>query len=126
MARYSDPQLLAILRKAARRINRRMNLTNTSEEITVLTDGSITPDDDDLKDLVLLQAECLIASREFQDDLGSGSVGVAITDGEQSVDTRQASVARGTFFDSPHSPCSELDKAIMLELMKRTGGRMVW
>jgi len=127
MPRFSDPQLLAILRKAARRINRKLYLDGTSSEITVDDSGNITPSNDDMADLVLLQAECMIASREYQDDLTEGGGGILIRDGEQSVDTTSAAVARGTFFNSTNSPCAELKEAVRLEQLKLSGGgKLVW
>lgn len=128
MARYSDPQLLAVLRKSARRINRVLNLTGTDEAIQIMSDGCITPDNPDLEDLVLLQAECIIASRDFQEELGDASEGLVVRDGEQTVDTTQSVIARGTFFNSPNSPCAELIEAIKLEKMNRAGdaSRLVW
>lgn len=127
MPRFTDPQLLAILRKAVRRVNRRLALTGTADEISIDSSGDISPDNADLEDLVLLQAECLISYRDYQDSINSGA-GDSITDGEQTVDTTTSLVARGTFFDSPHAPCAELEKAINLEKLNRMGdfGKLVW
>lgn len=128
MATYSDPQLVQILIKAGRRINRRLCLFGTADEITVDSTGEISSPTGDgaLEDLVLLQAECLLASREYSLDLTSGSVGVRVVDGEQTVDTTQRAAARGTFFDSPYGPCAELEKAIILEKLGRSDGNAIW
>jgi len=129
-SRFSDAQLIVILQKAARRINRVLCLTGTDSEIVVnTTTGDITPANGDLHDVVLLQSECLISQLELVDELADGA-GVSIKDGEQSVDTRGAGVARGTFFNSGNSPCSELK--IALRDMKLEGinpggpGKLVW
>lgn len=128
MATFSDTQLIQIVIKAARRINRKLNLTGTANEVVVnSTNGEVTsPDNDDLDDLVLLQAECLIASRQFSEELLDGTAGLVVKDGEQTLDTKGATVARGTFFNSPHSPCAELVEAIKLYKMDNTTGRLIW
>ena len=128
-ARFTDATLIAILVKAGRRINRRVCLTGTTDEITVnATTGEILPAEGDLQDLVLLQAECLVASRESQEELSDGTAGLLVKDGEQTLDTRGATVARGTFFDSPYGPCAELIEAVKLQKIIRSGssGRLIW
>lgn len=122
MPRFSDQQLIQILQKAGRRINRRLCLENSTDEIAVDASGCITPDSPRLQDLVLLQAECMLSSRDFVFDLNSGAAGLLARDGEQIIDTRNGTRARAEFFNSEHGPCSELDRAIKLELLKRGGG----
>lgn len=130
--RYSDAQLIVFLQKAARRINRVLCLTGTDEEIVVNTStGEITPDDEDLKDLVLLQSECLISQTDYSNELSDGSIGVMVNDGEQTVDTRNRAAARSAFFDSPHSPCAQLESQLNIEKIKRLGnssmgGNVIW
>lgn len=135
MAVFSDQVLIDILIKAARRINRKLCLSNTADEVVIDANGDMTsPDPDtnqDLYDMVLLQAECMISTREFQTDLRDSAGGVLVKDGEQVTDTRAAGVARGTFYDSEYSPCGELASWISTEKMNRSGGgggpgRMVW
>lgn len=128
MARFTDGQLIAILRKSARRLNRRLDLTGTDEEIIISVSGTIEPENEDMEDILLLQAECLIASREYQSDVSSGAAGLLVDDGEQTLDDRTGVVARGTFYNGPYSPCSELENAIKLEKMRRMGlnGKLVW
>jgi len=121
MPRFSDAQLLALLKKSARRLNRTLCLTGTSDEISIDASGCVSPDDQDLEDLVLLQAECLIASREYQSDL-AGNGGLLVKDGEQTIDKRNGLLGRGTFFDSKYGPCAELAEQIKLEKLKRFGG----
>lgn len=127
MAKYTDPQLVQIIKKAARRINRRLRLTGTTEEIVVDGTGEISsPDDSDLEDLVLLQAECLVALRDYQQELNDADGGALVVDGEQTVDTRQTATSRGTFFQTDNNPCDELKEALVLELLERSTGKMVW
>lgn len=135
MPAFSDALLIEIVIKAARRVNRKLCLFGTSDEIVINpSTGEISapaselPDGEELYDLVLLQAECLITQREFQSELRNSDGGVLVVDGEQRVDTRAAGVARGTFFDSEHSPCAELKEAILIEKMRRAGGegKLVW
>jgi hypothetical protein len=128
MARYSDIQLIQILQKAARRINARLKLFGSSDEVTVDASGNLSPDDGTLTDLVLMQAECMLVSRDFNSDLNNGSLGISITDGEQAINTVQAGTARGVFFNSPFSPCAELDKRIKETLFERSAGygKLIW
>lgn len=128
MPRYSDEQLIQILQKSARRLNRRLNLFGTSDEISVDASGVVSPSDGSLEDLVLLQAECLLASRDFTSDLSNGLIGVAVSDGEQAIDTRSKAGARQAFFDSKHGPCAELEKEIRLEELKRSSdnAKLIW
>lgn len=127
--RFSDAQLITILGKAARRINRAIYLIGTTEEISVDASGEITPANLDLQDLVLLQAECMVVSRDVQSDLSAaGGGGILFEDGEQTIDTRQRASARTTFMNSPYNPCAELKEAILIEKMNRSGddGILVW
>jgi hypothetical protein len=133
MAEFTDVQLVAILQKAARRINRRLCLFDTTDEITVDSLGCVTPADGVLEDLVLMQAECLITQRHYVDFLSSSSsaAGVFIKDGEQTADTRSAGIARSSAFDSKISPCAELERQIGIEKMNRGGagsgsGKLIW
>jgi len=126
MARFTNAVLVAILQKASRRVNRRLHLTGTTNQTTVNASGVMSPDNDDLEDIVLLQAECMIASREFQQELTDGTAGLLAVDGEQKLDTRGQSVARGSFFDSMNSPCAELKEAINLYNMSGTIGRLIY
>jgi len=135
MATFSDQVLIDILKKAARRINRKLCLSNTADEVVIDDTGDmISPDPDtnqDLYDLTLLQAECLISTREFQSELRDAGGGVVVKDGEQTTDTRGAGIARGSFYDSPFSPCAELADWINTEKLNRMGGgggpgRLVW
>jgi hypothetical protein len=126
MLRFSDAQLIQILQKSSRRINRVLSLTGTADEVAIDSSGVMTPSDGDITDLVLLQAECLIVQVDVNNDIGNG--GVYAMDGEQSLDTRAKSSSRIAYLGSSHNPCAELSKALTLEQLRRTGedGRMVW
>ena len=133
MPRLTDSQLLLIPQKAERRINRLLCLFGTSEEITVLPDGCITPQDGALEDLVLLQAECLVVQRDYIEFLSadSSSAGVLVKDGEQSIDTRSAGASRASAFSSSLSPCEDLKTQIAQEKLNRLGGaggpgKLIW
>ena len=132
MATFSDTQLIQIVIKAARRVNRKLCLTGTVDEIIVsAATGEITaPDNADLEDIVLLQAECMITQRHFVDflDPSSAAAGVLVKDGEQAIDTRAAGSSRAGVFSSSISPCEELKTAIKIQKMNQTGdeGKMVW
>lgn len=127
MARFTDAQLGLLIQKAARRVNRDLCLTGTTDEILTDASGTFPTLDADLEDLVLMQAECLISQRDFNSDLSSGAVGVRVVDGEQETDTRNRATARGTFFNSPYGPCAIYADAINIEKVKRKlHGRLVW
>ena len=129
MPTFSNPLLIEIVIKAARRVNRKLCLFCTDCEITIdpSTGDMLTPDPESCKgqalyDIVLMQAHCLISMREFQSELRAADGGVVIKDGEQTVDTRGAGVARGTFYDSDQSPCAQLDRCIKIEKMNSING----
>ena len=135
MPAFSDPLLIEIVIKAARRINRKLCLFGTSKEVTIdpSTGDMLTPDPDEnggIYDMVLLQAECLVSGREYQSELRNADGGVLIRDGEQTVDLRNAGIARGTFFNSEFSPCAELKEWVTIEKMRSLegggAGKCVW
>lgn len=131
---FSDSKLILILQKAARRINRKLTLTSTDSEVVIGASGNMTAPDPtvgtnaELYDIVLLQAECMVAQREYQTELRSGDGGVRIKDGEQEIDTKSVGNARRGFYSSSYSPCAELEKWIRIEKMNRIGGngKLVW
>lgn len=127
MARFSDEQLIQILQKAARRVNRRLSLTDTVDAVVVDASGNITsPNNEDLVDIVLLQSECMILNIDTNNDINNG--GVLVVDGEQTLDTRIKSSSRVAYMGNDFNPCAELEKAINVELLKGTGdhARDVW
>ena len=131
---FNDTQLIVILQKAARRINRKLALTSTSLEVVISASGNMTDPDPalganaELYDIVLLQAECMVSQREYQSELRSADGGIRIKDGEQEIDTKGVGGSRGTFYNSSYSPCAELEKWIRIEKMNRIGGngKLVW
>jgi hypothetical protein len=127
--RLTDSQYIAIIAKAARRLNRELSLSN-GEAIVVDASGDITSSDPDSRyyDLVLLQAECMIAKREFNTELAGGGAGIYVNDGEQTLDNRNAAQARTSFFNSENSPCEELKEAIDEYKLDRSAdfGKCIW
>lgn len=127
--RLTDAQYIAIITKAARRINRELALS-TSDAVTVNASGEITSSDPDGRfyDLVLLQSECMISKREFNAELAGGGAGIYVSDGEQTLDNRNAAQARTSFFNSPSSPCEELKAAIDEYKLERSAdyGKLIW
>lgn len=126
MARFSDAQLVIVMQKAARRLNRRLRLFSTANEISVDSSGNMTPSNNGaLEDLLLLQAECLIANIDANTDVTEG--GLYVVDGEQTFDNRGKALARLSYLDSPANPCKELDEAIMdYQLTTGFQGKLVW
>jgi len=125
-ARFSDAQLIIVLQKSARRVNRRLGLFGTDEEIVVSSSGSITPVDGTLEDLVLLQSECMIMNIDVNSAISNA--GVVVKDGEQTVDSRNTTIARINYLNSDANPCAELERQIKIEQMNRAGdsGKLVW
>jgi len=128
MPRFTNVQLIQIVTKAARRVNRELCLFGTADEIVIdSSTGELTsPDDGSLEDLVLLQLECLISQRDYTFDLSEGLIGIRVVNGEQNLDNRQKGVARSTFFNSAHSPCALYKEEIVIEKLKRTCGYDIW
>lgn len=127
-ARFTDAQIIQIAQKAARRLNRRLNLRGTSNEISISNAGEMSPDNTDLYDLVLLQVECMILNREISDEFSSGGVGggISIRDGEQSFDSKRSGNDRVDYLDNKHGPCQELEDAIRDYLYDNADVRDIW
>ena len=127
MPRYSDAYLVQVVEKAARRINRRLCLTGTEDQISVDASGCISPADPDLEDIVLLQAECMILNIDTNLDFTTGADGTGagyfVRDGEQSFDTRgevgSRVRARTNYMNSQFNPCAELEREIVKEKLRR-------
>lgn len=126
MPRFSDLQLVGVLQKAARRLNRRLSLFGTIKEISIDNSGNMTPSDGELEDLLLLQAECLIANIDANTDVSSG--GIYVVDGEQTFDNRGKALARLQYLNTTANPCNELKEAIDDYLLDHgtDGFKMVW
>jgi hypothetical protein len=124
---YSDAQIIALLQKAARRLNREFSLTG-ADAIAVDGAGALTTSDPNerLHDLLLLQTECLMAKRDFNSELNSGGAGLFVKDGEQVIDNRDSATSRQSFFNGPNSPCEELKRAITAYKLENTDGKLIW
>lgn len=127
-ARFTDAQIIQMAQKAARRLNRRLNLFGTTNEISISNAGEMNPDNGSLYDLVLLQVECMILNREISDEFSSGGVGggISITDGEQSFDSKRSGNDRVDYLDNKHGPCSELEQAILDYLYDNSDVKDIW
>lgn len=137
MPRFTNEQLIQVLEKATRRINRTLYLTGTDEELSVDASGNVYPSGNDLHDLVLLQAECMILNIDINSDFNgdgnssSSGWGRMVKDGEQMLDDRGEAAsranARTNYLNSQHNPCAELEKAIKLEKLRRMDSMLdVW
>ena len=123
----SDAQLTALLQKAARRLNRSLGLTGG--DLIVVDASALLVNSDpngNLHDLLLLQTECLISKRDFNEELNSGGAGLLVKDGEQTLDNRGSATARQSFFDSKNSPCDELKSALLEYKLNNVDGKLVW
>lgn len=135
MARFSDAQLIQVLQKSARRINRELCLIGTTDELSVDASGTISPDDQALYDMVLLQAECMIMQIDMNNDFTSAADGAGggyyVRDGEQALDTRgevaSRAQARTNYLNSGYNPCAELQRAMLSEKLIRCGNPVdIW
>jgi hypothetical protein len=127
-ARFTDAQIIQMAQKAARRLNRRLNLFGTSNEMSISNAGEMTPDNGSLYDLILLQVECMILNREISDEFSSGGVGggISIHDGEQSFDSKRSGNDRVSYLENKHGPCAELEAAILDYLYDNSDVRDIW
>lgn len=135
MARYSDAQIIQIIQKSARRVNRELCLVGTSDEISVDASGNLSPTDPDIYDIVLLQAECMIMQIDMNNDFTAAADGAGggyyVRDGEQAMDTRgevaSRANARTDYLNSKYNPCAELQRAILSEKLVRCGNPVdIW
>lgn len=80
-------QVRALVKKAILRINRKLTVAGISSTITLDADeckATISADADVVKDLVVLQTECIIATRNYMESV---SKGIRIRSGTDEVDT---------------------------------------
>lgn len=128
---FTDAQLTVFIQKAINRINRRLELTGTSLELSFDSGtGTITPiPNATILDFLVMQTECLIIKRDRRVAVGKG---IRVKDGETEIDTT-ASFAG--FNDAVRDICDELDQAVKDYLAKKDeekildvsdAGEIVW
>lgn len=123
---FTDDQISGILNKAARRVNRVLSLTD-GDAITLASGVFTQPTEtDELRDIVLLQAECLLMNRSATADVIGGSAGIVVRDGEQSIDTTDRATAVTDLFKNQYNPCAELTLAYNIALLNRSNGKLIW
>lgn len=122
---FTDDQISDTLNKAARRVNRVLSLVD--DEAVVLSSGVFTQptETDELRDIVLLQAECMLMNRSATSDIITGAAGVIVRDGEQQIDTDR-STAVTELFTNQFNPCAELERAYAVAMLNRSAGKMIW
>jgi len=105
---FTDDQYELLLSKALNRLNRKLSLTGTTSELSInQTDGSIQPTPDaSMQDLIVLQAECLIAKNLRRTAIGKG---IKVKDGPSSIDTTASFKGQD---DVVQDFCGELDDAV--------------
>lgn len=126
--RFTDAQIYGFIEKAARRVNRKLALTD-SGALTVDSSGNITqplPTSDELHDILLLQTECLIYARDVNSSVTGGTAGIVVTDGEQKIDTTDRADIFGDNKDANYAPCVELEKAILLAKLEGFTPYDIW
>lgn len=126
--RYTDTQLANFVAKAARRVNRTLSLLNT-DAISVDSSGNITQPEsptDEITDILLLQTECLIYSREVSSATTQNGAGALVRDGEQLVDTRGQANLITSLKDADSNPCEQLQRAITQYLLEESDVRDIW
>ncbi|RKY43061.1 MAG: hypothetical protein DRP85_00770 [Candidatus Makaraimicrobium thalassicum] len=102
----------SFVHKAIVRLNRKLNLTGSNKLVENDNDNINVDDGEALLDLIILQAECLIAKKlRFE----AVSRGIRIRSGTDEVDT---TASFGGYDDNVESVCGELEKA--LEDYKKT------
>lgn len=123
---FTDDQISDTLNKAARRVNRVLALTDG--DAIVLSSGVFTQptETDELRDIVLLQAECMLMNRAATSDIITGAAGVVVRDGEQQIDTTDRSAAVTDLFTNKYNPCAELEQAYAVAMLNRSTGKMIW
>ena len=105
---FTDAQLTTFVVKAINRLNRRLELTGTSSELSFDTGtGTISPSPNStMQDFLVMQTECLLMKRDRRVAIGKG---IRVKDGETEIDTT-ASFAGWN--DSVEDICGELDEAV--------------
>lgn len=105
---FTSEQLNTFIKKALNRLNRRLELTGTSGQLSLNTStGLISPTPSPtILDFIVLQTECLITKRDRRVAIGKG---IRVRDGETEIDTTAS--FRG-WHDTVRDICDELKEAI--------------
>lgn len=111
---FTDVEFNDFVNKAVKRVNRKLCLTGTSDQM-VFDEGTgiITPAPNDTKlDIIVLQIECFVVTRDRKTAVGKG---IKVKDGETSIDT---TASFGGFNQQVRTICGELDEAVSEFLRK--------
>lgn len=105
---FTDSQLTTFVIKAINRLNRRLELTGTSSELSFdAGTGTISPSPNStMQDFIVMQTECLIIKRDRRVAIGKG---IRVKDGETEIDT---TASFGGWNDAVNDICEELNDAI--------------
>jgi hypothetical protein len=122
----TEENLRAFVHKAVTRLNRRLELADLDTVLSVDDDCNINFPDKALRDLIILQAECLIVKRSQMEAVNKG---IRIRSGTDEVDT---TAGFSGYENVTKSVCEELDEAF--ENYKENaasdavvdGGKLIW
>ena len=105
---FTDSELTTFVIKAINRLNRRLELTGTDDELTFDTGtGTIVPTPNSTtQDFIVMQTECLLMKRDRRVAIGKG---IRVKDGETEIDT---TASFGGWDNAVNDICGELDDAI--------------
>jgi hypothetical protein len=101
----TDDQIRMFVHKAVVRLNRRLDAAGLSTVLAVDSNCNISFPDETLRDLVVLQAECLIAKRGHMEAVQKG---IRIKSGSDEVDTTAGFNGHQSVVTNV---CDELDEA---------------
>ncbi|MCK5610121.1 hypothetical protein KAR91_50070 [Candidatus Pacearchaeota archaeon] len=107
--KFTSAELETFLEKALNRLNRRLNFTGTTSELSISqTTGAVIPTpNSSIQDLIVLQMECLMAQQRYSDSLGGS---IRVKDGDSEIDKTAGLTANK---DIVKRICEELDAAIL-------------
>jgi hypothetical protein len=125
---YTQTQMEVFIQKALDRLNRRLNLTGTTSEMSFNDNtGTISPTpDSSLYDLIILQVECMIVKRMHRVAIGQG---IKVKDGDTMIDTTSSFGGYKTLIGDV---CGELSEAIEEYLLDtkmsgiRDAAELIW
>jgi hypothetical protein len=122
----TEENLRAFVHKAVNRLNRRLELVGLTTTLSVDSDCNINFPDNALRDLIVLQAECLIAKRTQMEAVNKG---IRIRSGTDEVDT---TAGFGGLESVTQSVCEELEAAFKDYAENAAsdavveGGKLIW